>query len=213
MLEQADPYVFGIKIPWTHRGTFKNKGYVFDLEPAFETIFMDFNNDDKKQILQSAIINFRNTLVVNKNWLAKANFHVRNDDSSILNDAPDAVNVGATFSSIFVINQDLERYLIPDLGYIINSAKGKDFAYNRLSMGISYSTSLFDFFVWTNRLGFYIANYKSVRVDNNYSLTSSLGYSLGPNWNLGANASYMINDSNTNHYRKTTIMTTLSFSY
>ena len=213
--EKADPYVFSIAVPWTHRGTLKGKGYFFDLTPRYETIVMDLDGTAKKAIVNSIKLDFDNTVVVNKKWIAKGDFGISQNDSSILGDETSADSFGATFklSSIFILNQDLERYLIPEFGYSLNNAEGSTYSYNRVDLAVSYTSSIFDMFLWNNRLGYYIANYENNRADNNYSLSSGISYHINPHWDWALTGSYSINDSNTNQYDKYSVLSTFSFSY
>lgn len=213
--ETADPTIYSIRVPWTHRGTLSGKGYFFDLAPSYEIINMDLDGTGTETITKSIKVDFNNTLVVNKNWIAKGDWFFSQNDSDIQGDATsaDSVAAGLKLSSIFVMNKDLERYLIPEFGYSINDAEGANFKFTRIDLGVTYTTAVFDMFMWNNRFGYYLANYESSRVDNNYTITSGLSARLSAHWNWGLMGSYIINDSTQNQYKKYNIVTTFSFSY
>ena len=216
-LEVTDPWVVSLDVPWTYRGTLWKKGYTFDLAPKYEMIYMDLDNTSKQAIIKSMGVTMNNKLVINSNWIAIANYEIRKDDAdpstgTISNDA-DAFKLVADFSSIIVLNKDDQRFLIPHLSYTRNDANGADFGYTRVDISATFTNSLFDMFVWTNKVGFFVANYESIRNDKNYSLTSGLSYSINAHWSAGLNMGYQKNDSNTNPYSKYQIISTFSFSY
>ena len=213
--ETADPLLYAVKVPWTHRGTLDGKGYFFDLIPSFETIIMDLDGTGSATITDSIKLAFNNTLVVNKNWIAKGDWFFSSNDSNILGDerSADSSAGGLKLSSIFILNKDLEQYLIPDFGYQINDAKGSTFAFNRIDLGVTYTQAVFGDFTWNNRFAYFLANYESNRVDNNYTFTSGLSTRLSAHWNWGFMGSYILNDSTTNAFDKYNFVTTFSFSY
>jgi len=175
---------------------------------------MDLEGNGKENIIKSLVLDFNNTLVINPRFVAKANYQVRQDDADIGgSNAADAIKFVADFSSIIVLNRDAERFLIPALAWSMNAAQGDAFAYTRIDAGITFTNSIFEKFIWTNKLGYFLSNYKNGRTDNNYAATSGLGYSLGAHWTAGLNLNYQVNNSNTNPYRKFQGMTTFSYSY
>jgi len=213
--EQADPYLVGLNVPWTHRGTLGGKGYFFDLTPGFEAIIMDLDNTGNEVITQSVKLDFNNTLVANKDWIAKWDVFFSINDSDILGDteSADSVTGGLRVSSIIILNKDLERYLIPDISYRINDAQGTNFAFNRIDLGMTYTSSVFGKWMWNSRLAYFLANYQSLRVDNNYSASTGVSRKINRSWNWGLMASYIVNNSNINAYNKYNVVSTFSFSY
>lgn len=213
--QTADPVVMSATVPWTHRGTLGGKGYYFDLSPGYETISMDLDGTGMATIANSIKLNFNNTLVVSKNWIAKADWAFYQKDANILGDetSADAFGAGMKLSSIVILNKDLERYFIPEFGYRLNNAKASNYAFYRVDLAATFTTSIFDTFVWNNRAGYYLANYESIRTDNNYSVSSGVNAKISANWNWGLVGSYIINDSTTNRYKKYNFMTTFSFAY
>ena len=213
--ETADPLLLGLTVPWTHRATLANKGYFFDLAPGYETIIMDLDGTGNATITNSIKLGFNNTLVVSKDWIAKADLNLSSNDSNILGDetSADSFAAGMKFSSIFILNKDLERYLIPEFGYRFNNAQASTYAFNRIDLAVTYISSIFGSMMWNNRLAFYLANYESTRTDNNYTFSSGVSTRISSHWNWGLMGSYIINDSTTNNYNKYNIVTTFSFSY
>lgn len=212
---QADPLLIGLRVPWTHRTTLGQKGYFFELSPGYETIIMDLDGTGKSVITNSIKLDFDNTLVISKNWIAKGDWFLSSNDSDIVNDptGADSISGGLRLSSIFILNKDLERYLIPDFGYRINDAKSSTFNFNRVDLGLTYTSAVFGDYMWNNRVAYYLANYENARVDNNYTLSTGLSTSINAHWNWGVMASYIINDSTTNNYKKYNVVSTFSFSY
>ncbi len=213
--EAADPLVLAASVPWTHRGTLGGKGYFFDLIPGYETIIMDLDGTGNATISNSIKMNFNNTLVINRNWIAKGDWSFASVDSNILGDenGADAFSAGLRLSSIFILNKDLERYLIPEFSYRINDAETSPYAFNRIDLGLTFTTALWSSFVWNSRLGYYLSNYESTRTDNNYTVSTGVTRRINLNWNWGLIGSYIINDSTTNRYNKYNFMTTFAFNY
>ncbi len=213
--ETADPIIMSLSVPWTHRGSLDGKGYFFDLAPAYEQIIMDLDGTGNATITNSIKLRFDNTLVISKSWIAKGDWFFAQNDSNILGDetSADSFSGGLRLSSIFVLNKDAERYIIPEFSYQINDAKAAIYHFNRVDIATTFTTGVFAGFIWNSRAGYYLANYESRRTDNNYTLSTGLTKRLNSHWNWGINGSYIINDSNTNYYNKHNIVTTFSFSY
>lgn len=213
--EQADPTLLGLDVPWTHRGTLGGRGYFFDLSPGYETIFMDLDGNGNKSITNTLRVNFNNTLVVNKDWIAKGDWSISSNDSNILGDTTSADSIAGSLrlSGIFIINKDLERYIIPEFAYRINDANSSTYAFNRVDIGVTFMTSVFDRWIWNSRFLYYLANYESTRVDNNYSFSTGFSARINSHWNWSLLGSYIINDSTTNQYDKYNIVSSFSFSY
>ncbi|MEM7645306.1 MAG: tetratricopeptide repeat protein [Pseudomonadota bacterium] len=213
--EQADPYLIGLSVPWTHRTTLGGKGYFFDLVPGYETIIMDLDGTGKATITNSIKLDMNNTLVINKNWIAKGDYSFSSNDSSILGDETGADSFGAAIrlSSIFIVNKDQERYLIPEFGFRTNDANSSIYAFNRIDLAVTFTSSVFENYIWNSRLAYYLANYENNRTDNNYTLTTGISTRISRHWNWGLTGSYIINDSTTQQYNKFNIASTFSFSY
>ncbi len=213
--ETADPLLLGLSVPWTHRTTIGGKGYFFDLAPGYDSIIMDLDGTGAATITNSTKLDFRNTWIINKNWIAKGDLSLSSNDANILGDetSADAFGTALRLSSIFILNKDLERYLIPDIGYRINAAEASTFAFNRIDFGLTYTSSIFDSFMWNNRIAYFLANYESNRTDNNYTLSSGVSKRINSHWNWGLMATYTINNSTTNQYDKYNFVSTFSFSY
>jgi tetratricopeptide (TPR) repeat protein len=212
---KADPLLLGVSTPWTHRGSFYGKGYFFDLAPGYETITMDLNRAGASVITKSVKVDFKNTLVLKKNWITKGDWFFSSNDSDINGDktGADSTAAGLKLSSIFILNKDLERYLIPEFGYRINDAKSATYKFNRVDLALSYTSAIWGRFMWNNRVAYYLANYESKRTDNNYTLSSGVSTRINNHWNWGLMGSYIVNDSNQFAYNKYNIVTTFSFSY
>ena len=213
-LQKADPWVFSIGLPLTHRGLLWKKGYSFDLRPSFETLVMDLSGTGKEPVINSILLDFNNTIVGSRNFVLKADFQLRNDSADVGGSSnADAMRYTFALKSIVVLNKDSERYLIPALSYAVNDAKGSDFAFSRLDLGLTFTSAIFGRLVWTNNLNYFVANYRSPRVDKNYSLTTGLNYALGLKWNIALTGNYQINDSNTNRFKKLQVMSTVAYSF
>lgn len=215
--ETADPYLVGLRVPWTHRTTLDGKAYFFDLYPSFENIAMDLEGKGKTTITNSYKVSWDNTLVLNNRWIAKGDWFFASNDSNITTetdrDVADSTSGGLTLSAIYILNKDFERYLIPEFGVQVNDAKGEDYSFQRVDLGLTFTTAIFGGFMWNSRLGYYLANYESNRSDNNWTITTGTSTRISSHWNWGLSASFIRNDSNTNPYDKFNVASTFSFSY
>ncbi len=213
--ETADATVLTAGVPWTHRGTFGGKGYFFDLSPSFEKIIMDLDGSGSATISDTFKLEMNNTLVVNRNWIAKGNYNMYFSDGNILGDeeSADATGGGIELTSIFILNKDLERYLIPSFGYRLNNAEGSNYAYTRMDLNVTYTSATFWGMMWNAKLGYYLANYESTRTDNNWTAATGVSRRINSHWNWGLTGQYIINDSTTNRYEKYNFLTTFGFNY
>ena len=212
--KQADPYIFSLGLPWTHRTQFYEKPLFFDLGAYYELTLMDVT--PKPQIsIQTFRLDWNNTLVLNKKWILKGDLSLGFNDSSILGDeqVADSWTLINRFSSLFILDSLTQKFLVTELSYMINKAKSPDYAYNRWDLALYYSAPLYKKWMWNARLSYFLFYFENHRMDRNATLSLGLSHPMGSGWNWLFNGVYSLNSSNTNPYDKYTITSLFSYSY
>lgn len=216
-VKAVDPTIMSAALPWTHKTKLENLPYSFDLSPTLETTFLDPDATGSRSILDSYMVNFNNSIVSSSRWITNANMQVRYDNSnlSITSDADnqDSLKLVFNLSASYRLSEFSQRYIIPEIGYISNNASGSNYNYSRADVAISYVDEIFWKTIWSSRLGYYAANYKNSRNDNNYSLQTSFTKLIAAQWNFTLFANFTQNNSTTNQYHRFTMMTAFSYSY
>jgi hypothetical protein len=225
IFSKADPYMMTFAAPYTWKGTWSKRGYKLSLDPGYEILLMDANNDGAAEnLMNSIILNTNLTLVMSGEWFATYKLEARSDDSlsaDSLNDAnSDALKYAIKTSQIFLLDQSKKQALIVNGGYVINAAEGKDKRYNRLELGMTYSQPFkaWKDASWNSGLSTYLLNYPdatTTRKDTNITLSGGISKPINKKYSWGANATYVSNqsDSSTNQYTKYTLMGTLSYRW
>lgn len=213
----VDPTILSFGLPWTHKTKIENIPYSFDLAPGFETTYLDPDSGGFRSILDSYMVSFNNSLLNSEKWITNVNLQLRYDNSnlSITNEADnqDSFKISLGVSASYLLSEESQQYIIPEISYISNNSDGSNYNYTRADIGISYAREIFWHMLWNSKLSYYAANYKSDRNDNNYTFQSSLSKLLGAQWNLTLFANYTLNNSNTNQYNRFTMMSAISYSY
>ncbi len=222
-VSRADPWLTSVSSPIFLKGTFKEKGYRLGVKPGYEALYMDPNETGKKEnILNTPYLSFDGTLINSDVWFSNYLFDVRRDDS-ILTDAvaannSDSLKYAIKTTQSYFLDSTKKRALLGNLGYVLNSAEGKNKNYYRIEGGVSYMAPTKWDASWNLGLSVYTLRYPTAdeaRKDFNVTLSTGLQKPIR-NWvTLGATANYSVNTSNTNanDYSKYTVMTMAIFNY
>lgn len=218
----ADPLQMNISAPYTYKGTAFSKGYKFALKPAFETVYMDSNQDlSRENILQSYLVSADNTFVMHKNYIATYTVEIRNDNSLVLssvndNDA-DAMKYSLKTAQTFILDGAAKEILVANGGIVVNDTKGKDVYYRRIEVGANYLRPM----KWDATLILGLSYYRlefskktDTRTDNNTTFTAGMVKPVKNwvTWMTTGTYSNNVSDSAANHYSKWTAMTAAVFN-
>ncbi len=221
-LRNADPTVVTLTLPWTHKGTWFDKGHKLDIIPGYETTIMSLENNTSKSILNSYLLGISNLLVMSESWFSTTVLDLRLDQSNLTpataDDDATAVKVRVSNTNLLFLGEKKDRFLIPEGALTLNQAIGRSAAYQRADIAIGYLLP----WKWETtanfKLGYYFLDYPQKlpeRTDNSYTLTAGLSRKLSSIWNVGLLGSYNINRSNetANTYNKFTTLLTFSAAY
>lgn len=221
-LRDADPNVLSLSLPYSIKGLMFGKGMKFDLAPGYESIYMSIENHENKEIQNAVMLTSTGLLVMSDRWFSTYVLDIRKEGSFLTSSSGDddasSVKVKLSTSQTLLVGEDKKRFFIPEGGYTLNGAAGKNAVYTRLDLGASYVVP----WKWETsasfKLAYYALNYpqnSSGRADNNYTLSTGISKPVNEIWSAGFLASYSTNQSNSpsNTYSKFTGLVTLSAAY
>lgn len=222
-LRNADPTVVTLTLPWTHKGTWEERGHKFDISPGFESTFMSIEDNTQKAIILSPLLSFSNLLVMNDRWFNTVTLDIRNDlsrlASSVGDDDSSAMKFRLGTSNLLYVDKLKGRILLPEFAATLNQAAGRNAYYQRIDLGLGYLMPTW-FSTTTNfKLSYFYLDYAqklpATRADNSYTATVGVSKRLSTTWTSGLLGTYNINNSNedANTYNKFTVLLTLSAAY
>ncbi len=217
---KADPLDIIFSAPYKKNSKAFDRSYRWELDPGVEVLYMDVDEEGSREnILNAVFINWKNSFVMNENWISNYNFQLYVNDSEIdaasSDDDASSIRYTFTYNNIYFVDRSKGKTLISDVGLLFNDADGRNYKHTRLDLALNYiqPTTLWDLTVST-KLAYFQADYDSTdgREDKNLSLNLTVLRSINE-W-LGWNASlgYIDNSSNvsTREYDKYTIGTNLT---
>ncbi len=216
----ADPFLNNLSAPYKYKGTAWGKGYTLTAKPAYETLNLDANNDGTREVVQNSYLaNIDNTFVMSKKWIASYIFEARMDDSllpSSTGDAnADAMKYTLKTKHINFLNEKRKKILMSYLGFVLNTADGKDKKYQRIEAGATFIKPLHWWeSTWTLGLSVYQQTYPDAstkRTDLNTGVNTSLSRPINEWLNFSLALAYNNNgsDVSSNQYSKYTVTTNL----
>lgn len=217
-VSNTDPTVVGLTLPWTYKGTLRDKGYKFDFVPGYERTYMSSENNEWKSIFNSYIFGFQNLLVMDERWYMNVNVDLRQDNStlnsSVGDDNSTALKAKVTWSNINFL-EDKKQLIVSDLSYTANNALGKNAVFNRLDLGLGYVAPWKWGTTFVSKFSYFNLSYPqnvSGRNDNSYMVTLGLSRPILEKLLAGFTGVYTINNSNvtSNQYKKMNVMLTLT---
>ncbi|MBX3021671.1 MAG: tetratricopeptide repeat protein [Bdellovibrionales bacterium] len=218
----ADPYLVNVYAPYSYKGILFNKGYKGSIKPAYENLVMDSDADGKKSsILNSYIITFDNTFVMDKNWFSTYTLEYRADDTTTADskddEDSDANKISLRTVQMSFLDKAKKEVIMGNLGYVINGAKGKNKRYNRIEFGSTYVRPTNWGASWSLGLSAYKLNYNVAnpsREDLNVTFTTGISKPVREWVTWGVIGSYTKNNSNSSEYTysKYMILTTATFT-
>lgn len=219
----ADPFIYNLSLPYSYKGVIGKKGVRLNAKPGYELLYMDPNSTGtKSQILSSYIMLLESTWVMSPNYFATYNFEYRMDDSKLASSVGDN-NADAnkyslrTIQSLF-LDKARKEALIGNFGYVLNSAKGKNSAFNRIEAGATYVRPTRWNAAWNLALSLYRLNFADAdpkREDFNLTISTGLSKPIRDWVTWGVTGSYIKNDSSlpdSYEYDRWTVMTTATFT-
>jgi len=218
-LRNADPLVFTVTAPWSHKGLFWGKGYKLDITPGYESISMGIEDNTEKEIISSLFLNFGNLFIVSNRLYSNLNLELRNDTNKMASQTGDndlsAFRVKLLNSNLHFFSESKTKIMTTEAAVTMNSAAGKNMTYNRFDLALGWIQPFYWDTTASAKLGYYFLTYPEhvdVRTDNNLTLTLGATKKINDVFSAGLSASYSDNMSNTKTYtyKKWTTMLTLS---
>lgn len=222
-VSRADPFLFDFSLPYSHKGVWLGKGHVLTVKPTYELLYMDPNaTGTKEKILGSTILTIDNTFVMNPVWFATYSFEARQDDFDLTgstgDDNYDAMKYTVKTAQTFYRDKTRKEALTANLGYILNSASGKNKRFTRYDIGATYSRPMKWGYSWNVGLSTYVLDYfKSTdkRNDVNVVFTTGIDKPIREWVTWSVSGSYTQNDSTEEtsyEYSRWLILTSATFT-
>ncbi len=218
----ADPFLYTLGVPYSFKGAIGSKGLKTTLKPGYEQLYMATGGASTKTIsFISYFLLWDTTLVMNPTWFANYSIEYRRDDARALNfdqgdEDADATRFTLRTNQTFFLDKGRKRAVIGSLGYVGNSALGRNKTYKRFEAGVTFTKPAFWDTTWNIGLNFFKLDYPdAIKKRNDVDLTLSSGLTKPiKEWLIwGLSGNYTNNDSNVDAqaFTKYTIMTTATF--
>ena len=133
-LAYADPLVYDISVPFIYKITLGAKAFRTELRPAYEVLFYDPNQTGTKiDYINSVLLNWNNTLVMNEFWFTSANLKLRKD-SGVTDPNTSANQIALNWNNLFYQDPKKSKAIITDVTLTNNAAVGTQYAFQRADL-------------------------------------------------------------------------------
>ncbi len=226
-VQNADPLLLTLAIPYKYKGLVFGKGYQMTITPGFDLIYLNVSAtedglDKRELVSDSTYGKWDHTFVMNDDWFSTYGLEYRADTNKIsatLNTANDNTAKKITLSTTQTLFTDKKKTTawITELAYADNKAEGSDQTYSRYDLGATYLMPAGKDASMTTKIGYYTVNYSTHsagRRDDDFALTLGWSKPISSTWSASASANYTLNNStnDNNAYNKYSVTGTLSWN-
>lgn len=204
-LQQADPYVMGISLPYK----FIWPTYQVLFTPGHEITHMDADGaGNREAILRANYLKADNTFIASENYFSNLNLEYRIEDSLLDSSETPAADADATKISLASVNtyftdKKKTTAVIGEASYSLNTAKGDDATYNHLEFAAGYLMPIFWESSLMTRLAWFQQKYPDhslSRADNSTGLSLAMSKAFTTELSGSLSAGYNQNSSNIGDY-------------
>lgn len=222
---KADPYLVNLTLPYGFKGVWGKKGYKLVIDPGYELLYMDANDDGTAEsLLNSIMLTTGLTLIMEPTWFAKYELLVRSDDSlssdSVGDADADALKYTLKTTQTFLLDKAKKEAFIVTGGLTINSANGKDKKYQRFDVGFTFAKPFerWKDASWNAGLAAYQLSYPDAttsRNDTNVTISGGISKPFNKSTSWGVTGTYATNQSDnaSNTYSKYTLLGSVSYKF
>lgn len=220
-LQNADPLVLSVSLPYVFKTTAFERPYRLSLIPAYEAVQMNLDREGSREnIVNSGVLTLAQTLVATEKWFSNLNLEYRSDRSQVT--SADDDNQSATKASVFTSqtvftdSKNSQAWTF-DLGYANNNAQGVNQKYTRVDAALGYFMPIYNTTTGSARLSYYGSNYGQHlvgRTDTNMGLSLSSRTPLSDilSWNNSLSYNKNTSTQTTSSYDRWVLGTTFSWN-
>lgn len=220
-IQSTDPLQYGARLPINSSHSLFKRTFSSNVTPYISVLSMSDNGGSRKPILNTSGLSLDTQWDQGNDKFHIIRFDYAADKSSIEVTDPDDKQSGKRMSLNYnwmkLLNQTGEKSFLADVGYMSNTAEGKNYSYSKTSLGGTYS------FLWSTkyrgsaRADYATQNYSQStagRKDTIYGVTLGASQELNRKNNIALTLSYFMNNSTVEDYKynKAVLGFTYSFS-
>lgn len=219
-LQTADPLELALTLPYHLEIAGKSRSYNLEVLPSYRTIYMSPTGGTRSELLRTTGVTTTLAAPVKRDLYLSGKLEYSIDTSlatpATENDDQSGNKYALTITPTKLLDLKGEKSLSTDISYIMNQAKGKNFRYQRMGLGVSYSYPTFWKSTGTLRGDYANQSYgeaDTARTDSTMTFTYSLNKDLTKKWNMGATAQYTLANSEVELYKYNKLMLSALFTY
>ncbi|MGZ3773690.1 MAG: hypothetical protein ACXVCY_11155 [Pseudobdellovibrionaceae bacterium] len=219
-LQSTDPLVMSIGLPYRRQSQIGARAVSLGFTPTYQTITMNIDGKERKQILSSTIGKFDASFMRNAEWMSSYRFEYSADNSQIPASTPDDVLSGNRMTlgttQIRLLNQRGTNTWSYSADYTLNQSQGKNYQYNKIGLGVGYTDKILKEHDGSIKFDYASQAYPqstSNRADTLAALSASLGKEYWPSTYVSYSTQLNANSSTVPTYRYDRIVFNVSITY
>jgi hypothetical protein len=219
-LQAADPLVLSLGLPYHRQSLIAKRSITWGVTPQYQTILMSLDGGARSEILSSNMLKFDANFMYNAKWMSayRAEYSM---DTSGLSAASADDNLSGTKSTLGMtqtrlLDQRGTQTWNYSLEYSSNEALGKNYQYNKWSLGLGFADKVLKDHDGTLKLDYSSLDYARAttpRADNLLGLTATMGKEYWPATYVTYSAQYNLNSSNVSIYQYDKFVLNFSVAY
>ncbi len=207
-IQSADPLQYGLRLPINHNSKWFKKSFTSNVTPYLSNLNMSDDGGARKLILAST------GLGLDTQWDHSTDiFHIIKfdyviDKSSLEvsseDDNQSAKRMSFNYNWMKLLDQNGNKSVLADLGYVSNKSDGKNNSYTKLILAGTYSFPWSAKYKGSARMDYTDVKYPdnaNERKDTVYGITLGASQDVNKKSNMSLSLSYLMNNSNVESYK------------
>lgn len=219
-IQSADPLQYGFRLPINYSHSAFSRSFNSNVTPYISMLNMSDDGGSRKLIMTSSGLgldtqwdqgNDKFHIVKFDYAVDKSSLEVSSDD-----DNQSAKRMSLNYNWVKLLTQAGDKSFLADVGYISNSADGKNYTYSKLLVAGTYSFPWSAKYRGSARLDYADQNYSqstSGRKDTIYGVTLSASQDINKKNNISLTLSYLMNNSTVEAYKYNKVVLGFIYSF
>ena len=219
-IQSADPLQYGMRLPINYANTWFKRSFNSNVTPYVFMLNMSDDGGARKLILNSS------GLALDTQWdQGSDKFHILKfdyviDKSSLevtnADDNQSAKRMSFNYNWLKLLTQTGDKSVLADIGYVSNTADGKNNTYSKILVAGTYSFPWSAKYKGSARLDYSDLKYpenSNERKDTIYGFTLGASQDLNKRNNISLTLSYLMNNSNVEAYKYNKMLVGFIYSF
>ncbi|MBL7557043.1 MAG: tetratricopeptide repeat protein [Bdellovibrionaceae bacterium] len=219
-IQSADPLQYGIRLPINYSHSAFSRSFNSNVTPYMSMLNMSDDGGSRKLIMTSSGLGLDTQWDQGNDKFHIVKFDYAVDKSSLEvsseDDNQSAKRMSLNYNWVKLLNPTGGKSFLADVGYVSNTADGKNYSYSKLLLSSTYSFPWSAKYRGSARVDYADQNYSkstSGRKDTIYGVTLGASQDINKKNNISLTLSYLMNNSTVEAYKYNKVVLGFIYSF